>query len=106
MNVIERAIQLTKTNNLPPNVLQNSSVIVLTIVATVEDRSGYTVVIISIISEPADSTIEFEEESYRFNTEPDRVGVIGAVRAVSTSATESITYSISATEGKNGILLT
>lgn len=47
----ERNVALSLDENLPDNVLQANSVIVLTLVATVEgssDLTGYTVVIISL----------------------------------------------------------
>lgn len=67
----------------------------LTIVASADGVSGYSVVIISIVddNETPDSTIWFEEQVYRFSTNPDRIGTIGTVKAFSKNE-ESISYSI------------
>lgn len=98
----ERSVELERLRELPD--LTDGSIIILTIVATVEDKQGYAVVIISYTSESSvETVIEFEEDIYRFSTDPDRIGVIGAVRAVSTSTTEVISYSITDSDGKKPI---
>lgn len=80
----------------------DKSAIVLTLVASADGVNGYTVVIISIVddNETPDSTIWFEEQVYRFSTNPDRIGTIGAVKAFSQNE-ESISYSITDNSGKS-----
>lgn len=97
----ERVFKLQlKEGAIPESELENKAVIVLTIVATAGELNGYAIVIISIDdSESVDSTIEFEEEIYKFNTDPERVGVIGVVKATSTSG-EAISYSLTDESGK------
>lgn len=89
---------------MPETILHDETVIVLTIVASVDGLHGYTVVVISLIDSREDdfpeSIIWFEESVYRFDANPDRLGAIGTVKAVS-KFEENVLYSATDESGKN-----
>lgn len=98
----ENYVLLELNKNLHESLLKDKSIIVLTIIASVDKMNGYTVVLLSLIDNTvsSNSSIEFEQDNYKFIAYSDRTGVIGAVKAVSTIA-ETISYRIVNETGKN-----